>query len=215
MKRIYTLNEDYFENIDNEYKAYMLGFIYADGNIQKDKNRLRITLKHDDIKILETFKDQLNYSGDIKVRELKSKTRDTKGYIIAELSIMSKKLIQDLNKHGVFPNKTFSINYPNIPKHLDKHFIRGFFDGDGSIYERKDRPNGYRAELVCASKEFLEKICLKMDIEFRYVKPKKNVYVISLYKDKAKPLLIKMYAQSNIHLERKYKLYQRFICPSI
>lgn len=216
LKRTYTLNEDYFKEIDTEDKAYMLGFIYADGNIQKGKARLRITLKYDDIEILERFKLNLNYSGEIKVRELKSNQRDTRGYMIAELSVMGKTFIKHLNNKGVYPNKTFTIEYPDIPQHLDKHFIRGFFDGDGAIFERKDRPNGYVIELACASERFLAKVLNKLNIPLDRIKPKKSVYNLRLYKNKAKDLILDpIYKDSTIHLKRKYDLYRYFTqCPS-
>lgn len=39
----------------------------------------------------------------------------------------------DLAQWGVVPNKTHSVRFPAIPKHLDRHFLRGFLDGDGYI----------------------------------------------------------------------------------
>lgn len=40
----YTKNDDFFENIDSEEKAYFLGFICADGSIINKKNKLSFCL---------------------------------------------------------------------------------------------------------------------------------------------------------------------------
>lgn len=216
----FKINEDYFKVIDSEEKAYMLGFIYADGNVSdssKDKHyRLRITLENSDIKILNIFKNLLGFEGDIKVRELKSNQRDTRGYYICELSVSNKILITDLVNLGVVPNKTFNIQFPSIPQNLYKHFIRGFFDGDGSIYLRKDRPNGVNFEIGCASLPFITKIVnifanekgIKLNVY-----TKKNMYILRVSQHKARELLHWLYRDSNIYLDRKYKLYKDFIAP--
>ena len=47
--KIFYLKESFFDCIDTEQKAYILGFIFADGNIGKTDDchyRLRITLKN-------------------------------------------------------------------------------------------------------------------------------------------------------------------------
>ena len=216
----FKINENYFKEIDSEEKAYMLGFIYADGNVSdssKDKHyRLRITLKNSDIEILNRFKDLLEFEGNIKVRELKSNQRDTRGYFISELSVSNKVLITDLISLGVVPNKTFTIKFPIMPQNLYRHFIRGFFDGDGSIYLRKDRPNGINFELVCASLPFINKIvdifAIEKGIKLN-VYTKKNVYILKVSQHKARELLHWLYKDSNIYLDSKYKLYKDFIAP--
>lgn len=50
-KRVYKVDEDFFKCINTEEKAYILGFICADGHIEKD--RLNITVSIKDIDILE------------------------------------------------------------------------------------------------------------------------------------------------------------------
>lgn len=208
----YELDETFFDCIDTEEKAYILGFIFADGNITCDSHyRLRITLKIDDLELLEKIKDCIKFSGSIHTRELKSLKRNTSGYEICELSISNKHLIQSLIKLGAVPNKTFVIKYPNIPDNLDRHFIRGFFDGDGSIYERRDRKNGVCAEVSCASKQF---ICvLKSKVESSINTPvklysKKTVEVLKLSQNKARLFLDYMYKDSSLYLDRKFILYK-------
>lgn len=129
-------NQDYFESIDTEHKAYWLGFIYADGSVfntgsgNTKTNRLQINISNKDIELLIAFCD------DIKYDKSKIQTYEPKGTystnLMSKLSINSIKLCSDLAKWGVHPNKTGSLtNLPNISEELMPHFIRGFFDGDG------------------------------------------------------------------------------------
>lgn len=223
--RKYTLNEKFFDIIDTEEKAYILGFIFADGNVSdiyKDNHyRLRITLKHEDENVLIKMKSSLEFTGKIHLRELKSNQRNTSRYMISELSISNKYLITRLINLGVVPSKTFVIKYPELPNHLHKHFIRGFFDGDGSIYLRKDRKNGINFELCCASMEFIKEIAKivknKIGVELSiYTKPTKvPLYVIKVSQNKARLLLNWIYADSTIYLDRKYLMYEELVAPLV
>lgn len=126
--RIYSLNEDYFNYIDDDDKAYILGFIYADGCI--NGNYLQITLSDKDVEILEHIKKMINYDGKIYNRYDEKKN---KSYVT--LSISSKIMTNSLIYLGVLRNKTYTSNkFPIYDKNLEWSFLRGFFDGDGSIY---------------------------------------------------------------------------------
>jgi hypothetical protein len=139
--RKYLLNQNYFENIDSENKAYILGFIYADGSIYK--NYLSIKISQKDNEILNFIKNELNYSGII--RQYKINNND---YV--DLTISSNKIICDLIKLGVIKNKTYlSKELPTYNKKYETAFIRGFFDGDGSIYSNNNR--GYSEYTICFS----------------------------------------------------------------
>lgn len=132
-KRI-DFNEDYFETIDTERKAYWLGFIYADGNVCG--NRLRIEIKEEDRYLLEELNEDLG--SDNKVCHSTGK-HHYNGYDIlkndAYIGYCSNKMRDDLNKLGIVENKTFKLNkLPDISVDLLRHFIRGYFDGDGTVY---------------------------------------------------------------------------------
>lgn len=50
------------------------------------------------------------------------------------MDITSAELCNSLVNLGIGYNKShFDLHIPNIPEHLIKHFIRGYFDGDGCI----------------------------------------------------------------------------------
>ncbi|AIY85345.1 LAGLIDADG-like domain protein (plasmid) [Clostridium baratii str. Sullivan] len=120
--RKYSLNENFFEKIDTEIKAYLLGFLLADGCNSRDRIT-RISINKRDIDILHYFKKFLNSNAPIK----------EEAYDIATLNLYSRKLTMDLKKFGFTENKTKNVKFPNINNDLKRHFIRGYFDGDGSI----------------------------------------------------------------------------------
>ena len=49
--RTYRANDDFFDVIDSEIKAYLLGFLYADGYLASD-GRIGIRLQIDDEEII-------------------------------------------------------------------------------------------------------------------------------------------------------------------
>lgn len=128
--RKYNLNEDYFTMIDSNDKAYFLGLIIADGTISYGRTSiLSIGLQEEDSYILEKLKKNLDFEGSIRlIKKSKSCRKDLKS-----ISICSKKLVESLIKHGIIPNKTHFTYFPDIPEEFYSHFIRGVFDGDGSI----------------------------------------------------------------------------------
>jgi len=154
---IYKVNENYFENIDQEDKAYWLGFLMADGyirqRIQKNKRKytVRLTLKESDHMHIKKFADYIAYSGDIKFA-----TRACSNGVLCKMAyveICRKKMHDDLTKHGCIQNKSLILEFPlHIDKKWQRDIIRGYFDGDGSIYKQRDRNNDpkYYAITICS-----------------------------------------------------------------
>lgn len=138
INRKHTVNHHYFDQIDSEEKAYWLGFLWADGSISKTatrcsgKNRLTLSQKIKEIKHLKKFADALHSDSSIQIREPMPNQK------IAVLHINSRLLCESLENIG-YGNKQDRLNIPKMPKKLLRHFIRGYFDGDGclSIYEQK------------------------------------------------------------------------------
>lgn len=135
MKRIHQLDDNFFEAINSESAAYFLGFIYADGNVYSSKkwnsSVLTITQSQKDVDILYLFKKHIKSDKDIRKIIIGGKD-------YFEMSINSVKLCSDLKKHGVVENKSLILTFPDfIDEDLMHHFIRGYFDGDGCIWEGK------------------------------------------------------------------------------
>lgn len=127
----YKINTSYFKQIDTPNKAYMLGFIYADGNVYK--SHLKVDINKKDELLLFSF-----------LQELESEHRIYNYKDSRQMTIVNETLVGDLFKLGVFPRKTSNMYFPTseqVPDELISHFIRGYFDGDGSIqYHRYKSP---------------------------------------------------------------------------
>jgi hypothetical protein len=126
-----------FSRIDSEEKAYILGFIGADGNLTKKGDGLHIVQAEKDHEFLYTIRDILSPSSTIKVYK-KSKTcfggEETKDMHYYRLSVYSQVLYKQLLSHGLKAAKTFTLDLPlSLPERLFSHYVRGYFDGDGSV----------------------------------------------------------------------------------
>ena len=216
-------NENIFEKIDTEEKAYWLGFIYADGWIstEKNRNRLGIELSIKDKEHLEKFElfvckeknknmiktrtrvDTFNIDKNLPI-EQKRKTET------ALIAFDSKKIVNDLINLGCVQNKTFIIKFPTkeqVPEHLIRHFLRGNFDGDGCISKKTKQLT------FLGTQDFCEKI--KTQIEKitsgnSKVTKTKNIYRFSKSLMKKEQLLKVynfFYKDATIFLERKRNIF--------
>lgn len=128
--RKHFVNGNYFKKWSSNM-AYTLGFIAADGCILKNKNTLRISLKANDKELLENFKNELEFSGEIYDETVKL---NGKSYVTSTLSITSKEIADSLKDIGITERKSFTIKMTDkIPIEFIPDFIRGYFDGDGSV----------------------------------------------------------------------------------
>ena len=210
--RKYKLNHHFFKEIDNEEKAYWLGFLMADGCVvrtdsHKTYNRLEVHLKSSDYMHLKKLNNSLNANYPIKIFNKTNKTLDF-DYSIARLRITSSILVSDLIKNNITPNKTGKEIIPNtVPKKLIKHFIRGFLDGDGTITVNKT--SGFCSSSITIIEEINNFIYKELNMKCNILKSNDNVpiYTISYSSKKSKILLDYLYKDSKIYLDRKYKRY--------
>lgn len=128
-----SFNDRYFKVINTERKAYFLGLLMADGSIIQPKNSSKVTkleLKREDKKVIE----ELTTSLGLHKERLKEYIYGPKpDQISSRLLVPSDILAHDLKQHGIHPRKTFLVKFPNLNENLKRHFIRGYFDGDGCI----------------------------------------------------------------------------------
>lgn len=137
----------FFKEIHFEQQAYILGFIFADGSVNEKRNSLSVNIHKQDYYIIELLKD---ISPEAYTREQKpyESIATVRGHTIKNhgsirIDILSKILIHDLKHYGVVQNKTYTnMHLPKISNNLLKHFIRGYFDGDGwfTYYIREPNP---------------------------------------------------------------------------
>lgn len=135
INRKYTLNENFFNKINNQNKAYILGLLYADGYNFIKENKVVLQLHKQDKQILEEISKKIKSNKPLQ--EIKVKNN-----LYYRMSINSKTISMNLLNNGCGQSKTFKIKFPNnISDNLMNHFIRGYFDGDGCIYvDKKGQP---------------------------------------------------------------------------
>lgn len=127
-QRKYTLNETYFDIIDTENKAYILGFLYADAYNNERLGQIKISLQQRDVSVLEFIKQEVGSNIPIKIQN---------NYSV--LTLNSRYMSKQLSSIGCPQAKTFILKFPTeeqVPLHLINHFVRGYFDGDGCIFNR-------------------------------------------------------------------------------
>lgn len=136
--RKYKTNQEFFNEVDSEEKAYILGFLYADGYNNVKDRVIKLVLQEKDKEILGIINNliqpdkPLYFLDHSRRRSLGNKVSDC-----YSMSISSEKMCEDLIRLGCPQAKTFNLIFPNtsqVPKEYVSHFIRGYFDGDGSIY---------------------------------------------------------------------------------
>jgi hypothetical protein len=187
-----NLIENYFETIDNEYKAYFLGLIITDGCIYSKNNRqnlVTLTLQNQDKYIINEFINAIHSNKNI--------TSDNRG--CSSVQILSNKMVADLKKYQITDNKSLNTVFPtNIPKEFYPHLIRGILDGDGSIsfYSRPNRKAHTKAIRFCqGNKQFLNDLVTYLE---------KNVYIkpVNIYQEKES-----LWSIAYRNNESLYKLY--------
>lgn len=216
--RKHFFNENYFENIDTEEKAYWLGFISADGCVSKSSEynsyRLSINLSIVDKNHLEKFRKAI-CANDIELQEYTS----TKGFsnpngsTTCRIVLNSLKLCTDLAKYYVHQRKSYDIEMPDINRDLIPHYLRGLFDGDGSyscLYDSKKNRYRYLFEIVGASEKLLRQVqtyLLSVNITFHiyYRKGTNYIRLMSGSKREILKLIDLLYSDAHIYLDRKYE----------
>ena len=141
--RKHFFDMSFFKKIDTEEKAYFLGLLYADGCTAEHSINLAISSR--DVELLEKFKKAIKFTGPIEKIIVMIDYGDKYGIKPTEtvkIRLNSMELRQDVINLGCVPRKTFTLSFPSekiVPRFLVRHFIRGYFDGDGCVYERKQK----------------------------------------------------------------------------
>ena len=205
-KQGYPRDEFYFNKIDTEEKAYWLGFLYADGCVHS--NNYEISVNITDKEHIEKFKTAIK-AFNHNITEIQDK-RFQNAKTLYQFSIRDKQLHQDLIKWGCIPQKSLLINkIPNIPRDYVSHFLRGYFDGNGSLHYLRGT-NNYRISFV-GTKDFLNDIQKELQTN---VSLQSNIagkaYVLQIAgRRQVERILNYLYNNSkeNNRLNRKYQKY--------
>lgn len=210
--RKYKINDNYFDT-QSHNMAYILGLFAADGNVSSKENRLDLELSSADIEILEKIRNELKSERPIKVYTCSS------GYTKNKLLFWSKKIKDIFYEYGIVPNKTYSKDF-HFPYKLSKEYvidyIRGFFDGDGSI----TKTSGLSFELNSVNYQFLKDIKdflksyynIETQISTCGMKGRNlELYRLYCYNDKARAIFNILYTQNSLFLQRKYNKWIELI----
>lgn len=203
--RKHKYNDDFFETIDTEEKAYWLGFIYADGCIVEGKNSktLEVTLNDSDRGHLVKFVNAIGGVSDL----ISEKTVKLNGieYQAVKVAICCTKMCNDLSVHGVMPRKSLVLTFPeNILYRLKRHFIRGYLDGDGCI----DYP---RRISIVGTEKFLKGVMDYFEVlgaspTKLYLKKGNKAFQYEKAGPEILLILSNLYLNANVSLDRKFKL---------
>lgn len=216
-QRKYHLNENYFDNIDTPNKAYVLGLFFADGCNFPPKGTAFISLQESDKKLLENISKEIESNNPLKTID-QSNRKSEKNYSynnMCTLNMNSRHLCSSLEKLGAVRNKSLVLEFPDIPEELYSHFLRGYYDGDGSVYRYIKNENNKRITLTITS---TENFCKRVK---EIVEKELGIYcgiydaschngitkVASLSGTSAVKLMDWMYKDADLYLQRKYDRY--------
>jgi len=223
-KKYEVQNDDVFDVINTQDKAYFLGFLMADGTIRNyEKNKsswsMGINLSKNDYEMADKLAEFLGVYL-IDQNRLWSFDFNNK---TATLKVSSKRLVQSLISHGCIPRKSLVLQYPHksLSGGLNRHFIRGFFDGDGCVGVSKRYKNGgcgIHVIFTTGSLDFLQSLqsmlTEKANIEkFHLMKQKNyNAYHLTIHR-KADILKIYHYLYDNatVCLDRKKEKFEELL----
>ncbi|SDO17648.1 hypothetical protein SAMN04487897_109108 [Paenibacillus sp. yr247] len=205
----YSYDERSFEKIETEEQAYWLGFLYADGSVTSTgRYVLELTLKEEDYLHLVKFKSFLKTEAPL----IKRITRlQGKEFVSFRMSVYNKKMVEDLIRLGCIPRKSLKITLPSseqVPADLLNHFVRGYFDGDGSIYVGDK--HGHIS--LTSTDVFLYEIQRRYNLPGNKHHKKGNAFSFIYGKRSVLlPFLEALYDHSGIYLDRKYERYLRLM----
>lgn len=213
--RKYTYDTDFFKQIDNEEKAYWLGFICADGFLNKRGNTVGICLDIIDLAHLEKFKSSISYTGNIFFQQSQYDVNH-KFTSKASLEIYGKELPIEIGKYGLDYKKSKSLsNISGVPKELMHHFIRGVFDGDGCFFFQKPKKETHNISpgyTIVGTFNFLTFLCEFLpDVprSLRFDNRTKGTYTLYICSVKRFLRFIDyIYKDATIYLDRKFLKHQ-------
>lgn len=173
--RKFSINDDY--NFENHNGAWLLGIYAADGYLPSTRgaqNRVILSLQKKDRDSVEMIKNEFQYTGEIH------EYLSTNGRPFVSLAFTSKKIRKTMEFYGIVNNKTFKLErIPDLPFEYKIDFIRGFFDGNGSLYEL-EKEKKVRMKIVCVSRLLLEDI--NIFLSENYSVTLRNIHIDKRYK---------------------------------
>lgn len=210
-----SFDYNFFENINTENKAYWLGYIYADGYISgpdhgKHEYKLSLSVSGRDVDHLNKFKTDIKSDHKlIYIPENKVKYKNKDSLYIRKptyrLDIYDKKLYYDLLNKGLCQRKSLVLKFPIniVPEIFIKDFIRGYFDGDGSIYY--DKSCNQNKITILGTIDFLTEYLNNLPFKCNILKDRRTIdtYYIKITGKKVKLFYSYVYRKAGVYMNRK------------
>lgn len=200
IRRRYRLDETFFEKIDTEQKAYVLGFLSADGTISNHGRSVILMLHAKDEHILRDIRKAMGSNAKIFTRE-KIPAHPNRGPY-KFIYFGSQKLVADLALHGVAQRKSLTLRYPTtVRKAVERHYLRGLLDGDGTI-----RDNSFA---FLATEEMIDRIVdvVETCTGIRLTKTRADKLWTAVGCRGSKRVLHWLYRDATIFLKRKHRRF--------
>lgn len=201
----FKFNHDFFEKIDNEEKAYWLGFFMADGCVSKsatDKAVLKLAIVDEN-----HIKKWLRSLDSIQ----KPCIFEDNGRRYIASTHYSTKMCDDLVKLGCTERKSLTLEFPKLREDLIRHFIRGYLDGDGCIHFGNKNQKIWQIKVnLIGTKPFLKSIqkIIGVYTKMRRIGNKKQNFSFNIDGNKqAMRILDWLYQDATIYLDRKFERY--------
>ena len=221
-------NVHYFDTIDSYAKAYIVGFIAADGALVRTRTTttLTITIKYEDKAVLEFIKSEIGNEHKLQEIIRPSSFDSSKNIHHIRYTISDRNITKALNKLGIISNKSLSMGniIKNIPYKYRDAFIIGYFDGDGSVTIRDGEYPNNRGILckdyslyiqIRGTREFLFGICNHLKIDTSHIHQNDSIPHLSFASKKDSYRFFQCYSNLPFYYERKYnKFLQRINHPS-
>jgi hypothetical protein len=209
-KRKYYLNEDFFNEINSQEKAYILGYLYADGHNNTERGTVNLTISSKDEQILYDIRQHFT---EVPIKQYVHNSAYKKENTLSRLRIDSWKISQKLEELGCGGNKTFTLQFPSwLSREVIPHFIRGYLDGDGWISISKKNVihvGVISSDLFCEGFSKLMKETLDINFttkpELRVKEGISTCFISS--RNTAIKFLDWLYKDASIYLDRKYQTY--------
>ena len=203
--RQYTINEHYFDEIDTPNKAYILGFLYADGT-NNGSDTVSLSLQERDVGILQKIQREIGSNAPLNYREFNKININWSNQW--RMCICNKHISDILSQYGMVRNKTFVVKYPKwLDDSLHSHFIRGMIDGDGCVNQKYVSLCG-TYDICYTTGEILREKCGINYIIYR----NQNIYDLRVYKKQDRiNVLSFLYKDADLFLDRKHNEYLNFM----
>ena len=224
------VRQNFFKDIQTEIQAYLLGFYVADGSLNRKRNTIRIKVTESDKAIVDLFAKFISpdarnvVNGAFDMIGTSGKEIHVKNS--AQVDITCKAIADSLEDLGYGERKTYlNLHLPKLSDDLLKHFIRGYFDGDGCFTWHAKAPNIKNREKnwrvhgafswVSKTRTLLDELCEhlnKFNVICNVNSKGKTAFVLSgSSKESIKNLFNYLYSDCNFYFSRKYNKFNKYV----